>query len=600
MQKKKPQVDISFEQASIGRERAGLRARLLKLERATALHAHSFLLSRWDNLRQVRRFAVAWIIVAAILVGAGWWQISAQQSLFSKQGPAEGGSYIEGVVGEIETLSPVFATNNAERSVSKLLFATLLHHDAEGRTSGNLAESWSISTDGRVYTVKLRPDLRWSDGKPITSEDVLFTVNTIQNPAARSPLLSAWQNVGVEAQDERTVSFTLEVPFAPFLNTLNLGIIPAHTFNNVQPEQLRSARESSKPTVTSGPFAYRGTVGNRNGARSEADVYLTRNDAYHLGAPKLERYTLRTYEDGDSLVAAMRDREIMAASDIPYNTLHQFDGKSDIKSTEIDLFGGVFAFFKTSVAPLDDKNVRVALREAVNLDEITSKVGGGVSPMTGPLLKGQLGFVDTVSQSLANPTKAEEILDKAGWARGDNGVRIKDDRPLRLRLVSLNSGEYSVAVQELQRQWEAIGVQLEVELVQPDEFQSSVITPHAYDVLVYELGIGRDSDVYPFWHSSQAEPGRLNLSEYQSSRADEALESSRTALDSRLRDVKYRTFVEQWLADTPAIALYRPTLHYVQLSKTQSVEPGMLGEQLDRLSNVLYWTADTEQLNLTR
>lgn len=601
MQKQqKPKVEVSFEGASIGRERAGLRARLLRLEKATALHAQSFLLKRWNNLRQVRRFALAWVAIAIVLVVAGWWQIASQQHLYSQTGPAENGAYIEGIVGSVETLNPIFATNVAERSATKLLFASLLQFDQNGNASGNLADTWSVSNDGLVYTIKLRPGLKWTDGMPITSEDVAFTVKTIQNSDARSPLLSAWQNIGVEAIDNRTVNFKLEVPFAPFINTLTLGVLPSHIFDDIRPEQLRNADASNKPTVTSGAFTYRGTVSGRNGARSETDIYLARNNQYHLGAPKLERYTMRTYADGDSLVAAMREREIMAASDVPYNALHQFKSRDDIRTTQLDIFANVFAFFKTTTAPLNDLAVRQALRESIASDAVANRVGGDVSPTQGPLLEGQLGFDKKLRQSTGNAVRAAEILDKAGWQRSNGGIRSKDGKALRLRLVSLSSGEYGAVLQELQKQWEALGVATDVELVQPDEFQANVITPHAYDVLVYELGIGRDSDVYPFWHSSQAEPGRLNLSEYRSAAADDALEAARTSLDLRLRDIKYRAFIEQWLADAPAIALYQPTLQYVQLKKTHSVTPGKLGEQLDRLANVLYWTAEVEQLEITR
>lgn len=599
MQQHKPDDDMNFERASIERERVTLRSRLRRLEKATTLHANSFLIQRWKNLKQVRRPMMAWLLLATLLIAAGWFQTAQQQPLYSKIDGTAGGAYIEGAVGEVETLNPIFATNAAERSISKLLFAGLLRIDENGVIAGDLAESWAVEESGRVYSVTLRPNLTWTDGKPITSKDVLFTINAIQAAASRSPLLSAWNNIRAEAVDELTVKFTLEVPYAPFPNTLTVGILPEHILSNVQPEQLRNASFNSEPAVTSGPFKYRGTVDGQGGARSQIDVYLTRNDSYHLGQAKLARFTMRVYEDQDALVAAMRDREIMAASDIPNSAIEQFADQDELRTTEIQLFSGVFAFFKTSAPPLDDKEVRQALRLGSNIEEVISAAGGG-TPMNGPLLPGQLGFDQDLKQATGDVGRANQLLDKAGWTRGDNGVRAKDGKPLSIRIVSLNSGEYGTIVQTLQKQWQVLGVETEVELSQQDNFQSNVIAPRAYDVLVYELAIGRDSDVYAFWHSSQAAPGRLNLSEYKSDVADEALASGRSLIDSQLRSLKYQSFAKQWLADTPAIALYQPNLYYVQLAKTQSVSEDGLGDVLERFADVQYWTAETTRVDDTR
>lgn len=579
--------------------RRGVRHRLKRIEKASVMHAHNFIVRRWSNLKQVRRRALLWLMIAGTLTAVGWFQTTAQQPLYSHEDVADGGTYIEGSIGRIETLNPIFATDTAERGLSSMLFSGLVRVDDGGGIVGDLAESWEVKNGGKSYIFTLRPGIRWSDGTPITSKDVAYTIDTIQSPLARSPLLSAWNNIGVTAKDERTVEFTLKVPYAPFMNTLTVGILPSHILSNITLQQLRNAAFNTDPSVVSGPFSFRGIVTGRGGIRSQTDVYLARNDTYHLGRVKLDRFSMRVYEDVDDLITAMRDREIMAASDIPSNAIEQFTNQSGLKTTKMRPFSGVFAFFKTSTPLMSDKNVRQALRFATDTAAVANVVGSE-EPMQGPLLAGQLGFSPRLKQPVNNMQQAERLLDKAGWRKNADGKRVKKGQPLTVRLVSLNSGEHGVATRTLQQQWSKLGVNVEVSLVQKEDFQSNVLTPHAYDVLVYELSIGRDSDVYPFWHSSQGEPGRLNLSEYKSSIVDDNLDSARTVNANALRQVKYRTFVEEWINDAPAIALYRPNLYYVQLAKTRSVEPGEVGDALERFSNIRYWTAEMTRVDNTR
>jgi len=246
---------------------------------------------------------------------------------------------------------------------------------------------------------------------------------------------------------------------------------------------------------------------------------------------------------------------------------------------------------------LADANVRKALLLATDRAAIVKSAHG--EALEGPLAAGQLGATDTQKQAAFNLAQADTLLTQAGWVKDNNGNRIKNGETLRLSIVGLASGSYASIVQALQKNWSALGVEIDSRLVRQEEFQTAVVGPHAYDVLVYELALGRDSDLFPYWHSSQAAAPRLNLAEYKSVISDEALEAGRTRLNPVLREAKYRTFVDQWLKDTPAIALYRPHSYYVELAKTQAIVPGPIGELGDRFANVQYWTADIGRLDNT-
>lgn len=145
-----------------------------------------------------------------------------------------------------------------------------------------------------------------------------------------------------------------------------------------------------------------------------------------------------------------------------------------------------------------------------------------------------------------------------------NGKRFKNGSPMTVELVSVNSGDYPVVVNELKKQWEKLGATVNVRLANPSDFQQTVLLPRSCDALVYELELGADPDIFAYWHISQADPRGLNLSNYKSSIASEALSSAQLRLESSVRDPKYELFTDTWINDSPAIALYQPEIHYVQ------------------------------------
>src|SRR5262249_17445050 len=147
----------------------------------------------------------------------------------------------EGIAGNFTTANPLYAVSDVDTSVSRLIFASLLTYDKDDRLTGDLAESWHADSTGKIYTVRLRPRLKWHDDVALTSADVVFTYQMIQTSDAQSPLYSSWRGVAVTAPDARTVVFKLPNPLSSFPTGLTNGIIPRHVLQRVDPADLRSA-----------------------------------------------------------------------------------------------------------------------------------------------------------------------------------------------------------------------------------------------------------------------------------------------------------------------------------------------------------------------
>lgn len=576
-----------------------VRGKLRRLEGATLGHANKFIVSRWRNLQEVRRMAGAWLLAIAALIVASFWQGGQFASLYSVDVPAEDTTYTEGVVGAIDNLNPIFVSTPAEKSVSKLLFASLFSEDRRGIPQPELVQGYSLDETGKIYTMILRKQVRWDDGAPLTADDVVYTFATIKDASTHSQLYSSWRNIAVEKVDDYTVRFTLPAPYTPFLHGLNVGILPEHILGKVRPSELRSHSFSRSPTVGSGPFVFRDarTTGTTD---MRSIVRMDRNDNYFLGAPKLSHFQLHAYSNRKDLTNAFKTQEVAAIGDETNDALESAASQRGAVRTDSPLYNAVYAFLRMDSPMLSDLKVRNALELATDQKAILAQLHNRVQPVTGPLLSGQLGYDASLKQAPTDIVKAGKLLDDAGWKLGDDGKRRnKDGAELKLQFATLSSGDFPAVAKTIMDQWARIGVSFDSQLVKPEDIQQNVVTPRAYDVLLYELAIGSDPDVYAYWHSSQSTSKGFNLSGYKSFIVDDALDSARARADNSLRVVKYRNFTEQWLKDVPAIGIYRPNFTYVETKGVTSFPQRPLSDALDRYQDVLYWSASKEKLRPT-
>jgi peptide/nickel transport system substrate-binding protein len=191
-----------------------------------------------------------------------------------------------------------------------------------------------------------------------------------------------------------------------------------------------------------------------------------------------------------------------------------------------------------------------------------------------------------------DPKQAAQLLTDAGWQLDSSGQRQKNGQPLAFDLISQNTSNYTLTAKYLQQEWAKLGIKVTVRYYSGDELQSSIIANHDYDALLYGISLGVDPDVFAYWDSSQANinsQGHLNLSEYKSSAADQALQAGRTRADPKVRVVKYQAFLEAWRKDAPALALYQPNFLYITRGPVFGYERQALNSAADRFYNVENW-----------
>jgi peptide/nickel transport system substrate-binding protein len=566
-----------------------LARRMKKVEGATVKHARRFVFKRWDNFREVRRHIALWVLAIGVLIGATGLQFWWYQDNYRTTAYASDGTYAEAVLGPVDTLNPIFAKSSAEESASELLFSRLLSYDATGHINYDLASDMKISDDQKTYTITIRPDARWSDGTYVHADDVVFTVGLLQDPATRSTL-AGWNGIKVSEIDAHTVAFELPSVYAPFPHALRfLPILPQHILRDVEPAQLRENTFSNKP-VGSGPFTLK-LLQDVDKANGRKIIHLARNENYYKGPAELSRLQLHVYKDTDSIKHALAVSEVNAASDLTLSSVASGINAERYTVESHPVNSGVYALLNTASPILQDQKVRKALQLGTDTAAIREAISNQLPALDLPII-GSLLSGDVPSAPNYDAAQAGALLDQAGW-KIEGSVRRKDGQDLSLNIVTTKNPDFEKALDQLSEQWHKLGVTITTNIVDPDDpaqnVAQDILQPRHYDVLLYQLVIGGDPDVYAYWHSSQAADG-LNFSNYKNAISDEALASARSRVDPALRNAKYLTFVRQWLNDAPAIGLYQATAQYAHTKSIHTIpSTAMLISAEDRYNSVQYW-----------
>lgn len=550
---------------------------------------------RWSNLKLSWRFLVGWMGLVAILVVAVVFQTRALGGFYLEAQPVPGGVYSEGVVGEFTNANPLFATSEVDTSISRLVFSPLLTYDANNQLVGDLAATWESDARAAVYTVTLKPNLVWQDGAPLTADDVVFTYKTIQNPDVKSPLLTSWQNIKVEKLSQNKIRFTLPNAYSPFLHSLTNGIVPQHMLQGIAPEQLRSSAFNTRSPVGSGPFKLKGITTMSDSKDNQSKIIkLVKFDNYNRGTPKLDGVTIHTYMTDDLLKTAVKTKEVSSAGGL---NMTDKEADNNYLSTSFNLMSANMLFLKNTNPILSDTKVRQALTKATDVSVLNNELGYTAVAVKEPLLRGQTGYDPAYFQLGFNRDGAAALLDQAGWMlQSGQQYRTKNGQQLKLNLVYENSPEFSRIVQQLQKQWADVGVNLTTEAVEKGKDTTKLVDEHDYDVLLYGINIGPDPDVYAYWHSSQIDKKtaiHLNLSEYKSAVADAALEAGRTRVDPKLRAAKYKPFLEAWQNDAPAIGLYQPRYLVISNEQVYGRSNKTINVPSDRFNDINTWMINT-------
>ena len=554
-------------------DRNKLRVQAVKTEKSVFKHAHKFVVKRWEHLSLIKTRILIWILLLSfILVGLIGQNILNNNS-YKTYRPATGGTYREGVVGMISTFNPLYAETNSEKAVAKLIYSSIYKFDKFGQIKNDLARSTTISEDNKTYTIILREGVKWHDGQKLNAEDVEFTVNLIKNPKLNLAFAKTWKDVKTRVVGDYTIEFTLPDGYNGFKNSLTFSILPKHILENTDLTKLKENSFNSSP-VGSGPFKFSRLQNMTIKQKFEQIVHLVKNENYYDGVDKLDRFELHTFETNEDMAEALQDRDLSAASNIP-GMMKLND--VNIKSNPVN--NGVYAFFNVDRNQISSAKIRQAIRYGMNVLDARKKFEtryGKFNNLDYPVLASQLDSSIALRPiNYLTESDASKYMTEAGYVKS-GGKWLKDGKNMTLKMVTIKNSDYAYFAELIADNLRKFGIDIQLGVVDINDknqnFGLNTIRPREYDILVYELKLGYDMDVFAYWHSSQKSESGFNLSNYSNQIVDDSLISSRNKEDLYLRSLKYKSFIDEWVNDTPAVGLYQPNYFYAQTKTVSSFD----------------------------
>jgi peptide/nickel transport system substrate-binding protein len=539
---------------------------------------------RW----QILVVAVTLVIVALLLLS--------QQpvSVVTLPEAAPGGIYTEALVGSMGRMNPMLDWNNSvDRDINRLLFSGLVKFDSRGLPQPDLADSWGASSDGTIYNFSIRQNAAWHDGQPVTSDDVIFTIELIKSSGSLFPqdIKDLWSQIEVKRLDDKTFQFKLPEPFAPFLDYVTFGILPRHILESIPADQLASAEFNLNP-IGSGPYKFERLL---TSGGQITGVVLAANEAYFIRPPFVEQVVFRFYPTSAAAFDAYKRGEVIGISQISNDILDAAlqEPSLSVYTSRLPQMGLVFLNLNNpSVSFLQNEKVRRALLLGVNRNIIVSHILKGQAIIAdGPILSGSWAYYEEIEKFPYDPDAAMQLLKAEGFViPAGSDVRAKDGQPLTFSLVHPNDEVHTLIAQAIQADWALIGVRIDLQPVAYDALLNDYLAPRNYQAALADLNTSRtpDPDPYLFWHQSESTGGQ-NYSQWDNRTASEFLESARTSADFAERARLYRNFQVIFAKDMPSLPLYYPVYSYGVDVQVQGVQVAPIYDLSDRLALITDW-----------
>lgn len=527
--------------------------------------------------------------------------VSKINEAFLVEVPAYGGTLHEGVIGSPRFINPVLAISDADRDLTTLIYSGLLKANPDGSFSGDLAKSYSISEDGLTYVFTLKDDAKFHDGKPLTADDIIFTIQKAQDPDIKSPKRANWEGVTVEKVSLTEVKITLKQQYGPFLGNATLGILPKHIWKDIGADQFPFSQYNVEP-IGSGPYRFESY--KRTDAGIATSYTLHAFNEYIEGKPYISTIQLTFFQNEEEIIRALQDGIIKSVGTLTPTEADKIRrGSFRIMTTPLPR---VFAlFFNQNQAPvLMNHEVREALAMIIDKNDIVLQVLNGY----GIRLDGPLSTLSgTTTKAVWSPEEAsttikaaQMLLEKKGWKLGADGIyekkTAKETQALAFSISTSNTPELKKAAEIIKASFEKIGAEISVKTFDQSELNQTVIRPRKYDALLFGEIVGHDPDLFAFWHSSQRNDPGLNIALYTNIKADRLLEQARTALNIDDRKKLYADFEKEIEKDIPAVFLFSPNFIYVVPQELHGIALGTLTTPSERFLSIPNWYIETEKV----
>ncbi len=487
--------------------------------------------------------------------------------------PATGDSLVEGTIGEASTLIPLLATDSSSHAVAGQIYNGLVKYDKNLNIVGDLAESFDISTDGLTITFHLHHGVKWHDGAPLTSGDVLYTYQVTIDPKTPTAYAEDFKQVkSITAPDSYTIRVTYESPFAPALASWGMNILPAHLLEGRDITKSPLARNP----VGTGPYRFKEWVSGQK-------IVLEANKDYFEGRPYIDRYIYRIIPDSSTMYMELKAGALDLMALTPVQYARQTASKSfTSRFNKYRYPSSSYLYMGYNIRhPLfKDKRIRQAMTAAINKDELIQGVLFGMGQRAhGPIVPGRWAYNPAVKDIGYDPKHAAELLAQAGWKeKNGDGILVKDGKPFKFTILT-NQGNQQrlMTAQIIQQRLGQVGIDVKIRIVEWAAFLKEFVNKGNFEVVLLAWSISQDPDMFDVWHSSKNKPGELNFIGFNNPEVDRLLIEGRSTFDIEKRKRAYFRIQEILADEQPYTFLYVPDALPVVSSRIRGVEPAPAG-----------------------
>ncbi|OGG62210.1 hypothetical protein A3C87_01310 [Candidatus Kaiserbacteria bacterium RIFCSPHIGHO2_02_FULL_49_34] len=519
---------------------------------------------------------------------------------FLVETPLHGDALTEGFVGVPRFINPVLATTQLDKDLSALVYAGVMQIDAEGNLAYDLAEDVAINDEGTTYTITLAQNRMWSDGTPVTAEDVAFTIRTTQDAIVGSSLRAPFQHVSVEVVGTHEVVLTIPARDPGFLELLTIGILPAHIWSPIAPDRLSYSDYNLTP-VGAGKFTL---ATRKTSIDGSPEVFVFVPQGVSTDAPRVNLHA-RFFPNDELRIGALLAGTIDMAASIDAASAARIQAASDVSLMTRTLPRTFGVFFNQKTAPaLLDTAAREALDLLIDREALTHAVLGSYGESTSEPLPvawktGVDGLTPAEDKSIGLEA-ARARLERGDWEwHEDESLWAKKiagaTTTLSFTITTLNTPVFTETAAAFAARLAELGVPTKV-IARERADMNSTIAAREYEMLLYGTAFGRARDLYPFWHSSRrVEPG-LNVALYTNLSADTSLEHMRSATTTEAYGAAYESFMTAFRADTPALFLFSPYFIYAVRDDVTLELPARIVDQSERFALIQTWYKETERV----
>jgi len=412
----------------------------------------------------------------------------------------KGGTFTIGTFADAATMQPLLAQDTASTAYVGLHYNAPLWRRNEDTldidTKYGTAQSYTVSPDSLTLTFKMKPNVLWSDGKPITAQDYKFTFDKMMDPNVDFPYKSLYRPFeSVAAPDDTTVVIKLREPFCPAIDYTSFDPIPKHVFESLD---LNDNPFNQKPVVGSGPWLLQDW-------RKDTEAVFVANDKFYLGRPNLDRYVYRVVKDATVAYSMLKTGEVDQAS------IQAIDWDDAKRQQNLQLFNyypvsanWTFIGHNMRSDLLKDTRVRQALALAMDRKKFIDAIRlGHAKPINSIYASASWAYSDDVPKYDYDVAKAKSLLDAAGWrapANDPNGTRVKDGKPMKMRIFYNAGNKEREQLATIAQQY-AKGVGVELEVISEE-----------WNAYLNRVNKTRDMEMYVLGWSSAIEPhGSQNI-----------------------------------------------------------------------------------------